>query len=58
MDQQLLAELEQLRTEMVETALLEQNLMHRDVLLLSQSLDKMILRVQYERKELELARKT
>lgn len=56
--EKLLVQLEQLRTEMVETALQEQSLLHRDVLVLSQSLDKIILRVQIERRELELARKT
>ncbi|WP_082967663.1 Spo0E family sporulation regulatory protein-aspartic acid phosphatase [Paenibacillus oryzae] len=56
--EELLEQLEQLRTEMVETALQEQSLLHRDVLVLSQSLDKVILRVQIKRRELELARKT
>jgi|GEM_PF-6667316 hypothetical protein len=56
--EELLVQLEQLRTEMVETALQEQSLLHRDVLVLSQSLDKVILRVQIKRRELELARKT
>jgi hypothetical protein len=55
--EELLVQLEQLRTEMVETALQEQSLLHRDVLVLSQSLDKVILRVQIKRRELELARK-
>lgn len=45
----LLLELEKLRDEMVETALLEQDLLHRDVLVLSQSLDEIIIQVQSER---------
>lgn len=45
----LLMELEKLRDEMVETALLEQDLLHRDVLVLSQSLDEIIIQVQSER---------
>lgn len=51
MDKQLLAQLEQLRNAMVETAISEQNnLLHRDVLTLSQSLDEIIVRVQSERR--------
>ncbi|MFD0586838.1 aspartyl-phosphate phosphatase Spo0E family protein [Paenibacillus sp. GCM10027627] len=50
MDKHLLLKLEQLRNEMVETALTEQNLLHRDVLILSQSLDEIIVRVQSERR--------
>ncbi|MDF2834555.1 MAG: Spo0E like sporulation regulatory protein [Paenibacillus sp.] len=42
----LLMELEKLRGEMVETALMEQDLLHRDVLVLSQSLDEIIIQVQ------------
>ncbi len=42
-------ELEKLRGEMVETALMEQDLLHRDVLVLSQSLDEIIIQVQSER---------
>ncbi|WP_168119214.1 aspartyl-phosphate phosphatase Spo0E family protein [Paenibacillus sp. HB172176] len=50
MDKQLLAQLEQLRNEMNETAqLVEQNLLHSDVLVLSQTLDEIIVRVQSER---------
>lgn len=45
----LLLELEKLRGEMVETALLEQDLLHQDVLVLSQSLDEIIFQVQSER---------
>ncbi|MCR2803078.1 aspartyl-phosphate phosphatase Spo0E family protein [Paenibacillus soyae] len=52
MDKQLLMQLEQLRNEMVETAISEQNLLHRDVLELSQSLDEIIVRVQSERRML------
>ncbi|MEK3881517.1 aspartyl-phosphate phosphatase Spo0E family protein [Paenibacillus sp. PL2-23] len=50
MDKQLLMELEQLRNEMVETAITQKNLLHRDVLVLSQSLDEIIVRVQAERR--------
>lgn len=51
MDKQLLAQLEQLRNEMVETAISEHNnLLHRDVLTLSQMLDEIIVRVQSERR--------
>ncbi|RIX53425.1 aspartyl-phosphate phosphatase Spo0E family protein [Paenibacillus nanensis] len=51
MDKQLLAQLEELRSEMVETAISEHNnLLHRDVLTLSQMLDEMIVRVQSERR--------
>lgn len=52
MDKQLLMQLEQLRNEMVETAISEQDLLHRDVLVLSQSLDEIIVRVQSERRML------
>ncbi|MHA6483827.1 aspartyl-phosphate phosphatase Spo0E family protein [Paenibacillus sp. strain BS8-2] len=45
----LLLELEKLRCEMVEAALQEQDLMHQDVLVLSQSLDEIIVQVQSER---------
>lgn len=48
MDKQLLMQLERLRNEMVETAISEQSLLHRDVLMLSQSLDEIIVRVQSE----------
>ncbi|REK77314.1 aspartyl-phosphate phosphatase Spo0E family protein [Paenibacillus paeoniae] len=50
MDKQLLLQLEQLRNEMVETAISEKNLLHRDVLVLSQSLDEIIVQVQSERR--------
>ena len=52
MDKQLLMQLEQLRNEMVETAISEKNLLHHDVLALSQSLDEIIVRVQFERRML------
>ncbi|GBG12095.1 hypothetical protein B1748_06410 [Paenibacillus sp. MY03] len=45
----LLLELERLRGEMVETALIEQDLLHQDVLVLSQTLDEIIVQVQSER---------
>lgn len=51
MDKQLLVQLEQLRNAMVEAAISEHNnLLHRDVLTLSQSLDEIIVRVQSERR--------
>ncbi|MCA0754481.1 aspartyl-phosphate phosphatase Spo0E family protein [Paenibacillus sp. N4] len=49
MDKQLLIQMEQLRSKMVEMAALKQNLLHRDVILLSQSLDEIIVQVQRER---------
>ncbi|MDQ6421016.1 Spo0E family sporulation regulatory protein-aspartic acid phosphatase [Paenibacillus sp. LHD-117] len=52
----LLLELEKLRGEMVETALLEQDLLHQDVLVLSQSLDEIIVQVQSERLSLYKSR--
>lgn len=55
MDKQLLLQLEKLRNEMVETALIEQNLLHRDVLVLSQSLDEIIVLVQSKRRFLTQA---
>jgi hypothetical protein len=55
MDKQLLMQLEQLRNAMVETAISEQNLLHRDVLVLSQTLDEIIVRVQSERRMLARA---
>ncbi|MFD0958753.1 aspartyl-phosphate phosphatase Spo0E family protein [Paenibacillus chungangensis] len=50
MDKQLLLQLEELRNEMVETALIEKDLLHRDVLILSQSLDELIVQIQWERR--------
>jgi Spo0E like sporulation regulatory protein. len=50
MDKQLLAQLEQLRSAMMETAASRQNLLHRDVISISQSLDEIIVRVQWERR--------
>ncbi|CAM3966055.1 aspartyl-phosphate phosphatase Spo0E family protein [Paenibacillus alkaliterrae] len=55
MDKQLLIRMEQLRNKMEETALLKQNLLHRDVILLSQSLDEIIVQVQRERYALSRA---
>ncbi|GKU79616.1 aspartyl-phosphate phosphatase Spo0E family protein [Paenibacillus sp. L3-i20] len=52
MDKHLLLQLERLRNEMVKTAITEQNLLHRDVLVLSQTLDEIIVRVQSERRTL------
>lgn len=49
MDKQLLAEVETLRGKMVAAAVRQQNILHRDVLLLSQSLDQLILKVQTEK---------
>ncbi|MBD2869591.1 aspartyl-phosphate phosphatase Spo0E family protein [Paenibacillus arenilitoris] len=55
MDKQLLVQMELLRDKMVETAMLKQNLLHRDVITLSQSLDKIIVQVQEERRLLTQA---
>jgi len=52
MDKQFLLQLELLRHEMVETAMQEQNLLHHDVIQLSQSLDEMINIVQSYQREL------
>lgn len=49
MEKQLLSQMEQLRVEMVETAL-RHNLQHSDVLTLSQSLDELIVLAQLERR--------
>lgn len=57
MDKHLLIQLEQMRNKMVEKAISEQNLLHRDVLLLSQSLDEIIVRVQSERRSIVRAKK-
>ena len=46
MDKQLLMQMEHLRSKMVETAEVQQNLQHRDVIMLSQSLDELIVKVQ------------
>jgi len=48
MENQLLSRVEQLRDEMVKTAL-RFNLQHREVLTISESLDELILQVQMER---------
>lgn len=56
MEKQLIFEMEKLREEMVETAMLKQNLLNREVLLLSQSLDKLIIQAQEERRELVKSR--
>lgn len=55
MDKQLHLQMEQLRNKMVETALLKQNLLHRDVITLSQSLDKIIIQVQEAHRALSRA---
>lgn len=55
MDKQLLMQMEQLRDKMIETALLKQNLLHRDVITLSQTLDEIIMQVQEERRALSRA---
>ncbi|WP_424766133.1 aspartyl-phosphate phosphatase Spo0E family protein [Paenibacillus sp. sgz302251] len=52
MDKHLLTQMEQLRNMMMETAQLKQSLLHHDVLILSQSLDEIILQVQEERRML------
>lgn len=52
MDKHILQQLELLRHEMVETAMQEQNLLHHDVIQLSQSLDEMINIVQLQQREL------
>lgn len=57
MDEQLLMQMERLRDKMVEKAITEKNLLHRDVLVLSQSLDQIIVKVQSEQRELALARR-
>ncbi len=49
MENQTLVQMEHLRSKLVETALLKQNLLHGDVIVLSQLLDKIILQVQRER---------
>ncbi|WP_138753440.1 aspartyl-phosphate phosphatase Spo0E family protein [Paenibacillus sinopodophylli] len=46
MDKQLLTQMEQLRKKMIEAALLNESLQHLDVLMLSQSLDEIIVQVQ------------
>ncbi len=50
MDNHLLLQQEQLRSEMVETALLEKSLLHNNVLEISQTLDVIIVQVQSERR--------
>ncbi|SFE92452.1 Spo0E like sporulation regulatory protein [Paenibacillus algorifonticola] len=50
MDKQLLLEMEKLRDKMVETALIKQTFLNREVLRLSQSLDVLIVRAQEERR--------
>lgn len=49
MDKQLLVQVERLRGKMVAAAAVKQNMLHHDVLILSQSLDELILRVQMEK---------
>ncbi|QAY66220.1 Spo0E family sporulation regulatory protein-aspartic acid phosphatase [Paenibacillus protaetiae] len=48
MDKHLLLEMENLRVQMVETALVKEDFLNREVLLLSQSLDLLIVRAQEE----------
>ncbi|MNZ51318.1 Spo0E like sporulation regulatory protein [compost metagenome] len=55
MDKQLLSQLETLRNKMVEIALLKDNLLHGEVIMLSQSLDKIIMQVQKDRRKLSRA---
>ncbi|MNH36885.1 Spo0E like sporulation regulatory protein [compost metagenome] len=55
MDKQLLSQLETLRNKMVEMALLKDNLLHGEVIMLSQSLDKIIMQVQKDRRKLSRA---
>ncbi|WP_144023659.1 aspartyl-phosphate phosphatase Spo0E family protein [Paenibacillus sp. FSL H8-0548] len=50
MDKQVLTQMEQLRKKMVDAALLNESLQHLDVLVLSQSLDEIIVQVQRERR--------
>lgn len=52
MDKQVLAQMEHLRKKMIEAAQLNQSLQHLDVIMLSQSLDEIIIQVQRERREL------
>jgi hypothetical protein len=49
MEKQTLVQMEHLRNKLVETAMLKQNLLHGEVISLSQSLDKIIIQVQRER---------
>lgn len=48
-EMQLLLQMEQLRSKMVETALMRQSFLHREVITLSQTLDEIIVRLQKER---------
>ncbi|MEV5028467.1 aspartyl-phosphate phosphatase Spo0E family protein [Paenibacillus sp. LPE1-1-1.1] len=50
MDKQLITQMEQLRKKMIEAALLNESLQHLDVIMLSQSLDEIIVQVQRERR--------
>ncbi|WP_082360674.1 aspartyl-phosphate phosphatase Spo0E family protein [Bacillus sp. FJAT-28004] len=52
MDKQVLTQMEQLRKKMIEAALLNESLQHLDVLVLSQTLDEIIVQVQRERRAL------
>jgi hypothetical protein len=49
MDKHLLAQMERLRGMMVATAIRKQNILHRDVLLLSQMLDQLIMKAQADK---------
>ncbi|MDQ0058257.1 hypothetical protein J2T15_001035 [Paenibacillus harenae] len=55
MNRQLLLQMEQLRGKMVETALLRQSFLHREVITLSQRLDEIIVRLQKEQAALSKA---
>ncbi|WP_020616747.1 aspartyl-phosphate phosphatase Spo0E family protein [Paenibacillus daejeonensis] len=49
MDKQWTMQMESLRKQMIDTALGKQSLLHRDVLRLSQTLDRLIVKVQAEK---------
>jgi len=49
MDKQWTRQMESLRKQMIDTALGKQTLLHRDVLRLSQALDRLIVKVQAEK---------
>lgn len=49
MDKQWTRQMESLRKQMIDTALGKQTLLHRDVLRLSEALDRLIVKVQAEK---------
>ena len=49
MDKQWTMQMENMRKQMIDTALGKQSLLHRDVLRLSQALDRLIVKVQAEK---------